>query len=80
MPSNEFLGIAKNIVREDADLFETLMEFEKTKKIRTKTRLNFTIDRNVASKFKKLCREKRYNMSAKVEQAISEIVEKKQKN
>ncbi len=65
MSSNKFLGIARRIARDDADLFETLMEFERTKRIRTKTRLNFTIDRNVASRFKKFCKEKRYNSERK---------------
>ena len=52
------------------------MEFEKTKKIRTKSRLNFTIDKSIASEFKKFCRNKGYNMSAKVEQAIKNIIKK----
>ena len=47
-------------------------------KIRTKTRLNFTIDRSVASRFTKLCKEKGYNMSAKIEQAMKELIEKEE--
>jgi post-segregation antitoxin (ccd killing protein) len=57
-------------------LFDSLMEFEKTKKIRTKIRLNFTIDKSVASQFKKFCRENGYNMSAKIEEAMRKIVKK----
>ncbi len=74
MQSNRFLKIAKEIVKKNPELFDTLMEFEKTRKIRTKTRLNFTIDKNTASLFKKFCREKGYNMSAKMEQAIRNIL------
>ena len=75
MQSNKFLEIAKKIARKDKALFDTLVEFEKTKKIRTKTRLNFTIDKSMASRFKKFCRNKGYNMSAKIEQAIKEIIQ-----
>lgn len=74
MQSTKFLGIAKNIVKKDKVLFDNLIEFEKTKKVRTKVRLNFTIDKSVASKFKKFCREKSYNMSAKIEQAMREMM------
>ena len=58
------------------EVFDTLMEFEKTKRIRTKTRMNFTIDRGVASRFKKYCREHGYNMSSKVERAIKGVIKK----
>tara|TARA_Y100000310_G_scaffold345527_1_gene466008 strand:- start:2171 stop:2404 length:234 start_codon:yes stop_codon:yes gene_type:complete len=76
MQSNKFLKIARNIAERDKALFDTLMEFEKTKKIRTKTRLNFTIDKSLASRFKNFCREKGFNMSAKIEQAIGNLIEK----
>jgi|TARA_B100001971_G_C17894627_1_gene384835 hypothetical protein len=78
MQSNKFLKIARNIAERDKALFDTLMEFEKTKKIRTKTRLNFTIDKSLASRFKNFCREKGFNMSAKIEQAIGNLIEKGQ--
>ena len=74
MPSNKFLKIAREIVKKDKIVFDTLMEFEKTKKIITKTRLNFTIDKNIANKFKKFCRNKGYNMSAKIEEAMEKII------
>ncbi|MBI4439535.1 hypothetical protein HY638_01025 [Candidatus Woesearchaeota archaeon] len=76
MPSNKFVKTAKRIAERDKALFDELLEFEKTKKIRTKTRLNFTIDKGVASRFKRLCREKGYNMSARVEQAINKMIKK----
>lgn len=76
MQSNKFLKIAKDIAGKDKALFDTLIEFEKTKKIRTKTRLNFTIDKSIASRFKKFCRDKGFNMSAKIEQAIREMIKK----
>ncbi|MBI2129835.1 hypothetical protein HYU07_06380 [Candidatus Woesearchaeota archaeon] len=76
MRSNKFLKIADEIAKKDSALFETLQEFEKTKRIRTKTRLNFTVDKSIASRFKKFCREKGYNMSAKIEQAMREVTGK----
>ena len=76
MQSNKFLKIAKEVAEKDKVLFDTLIEFEKTKKIRTKSRLNFTIDKSIASRFKKFCRDKGYNMSAKVEKAMKDIIDK----
>jgi len=74
MPSSKIQKIAKKIVKNNPELFKTLMEFEETKKIRTKKRLNFTIDKNTASKFQKYCRDHGYNMSAKVEQMIKGMI------
>jgi hypothetical protein len=75
MPSNKFQKLAKKIAVRDKEVFDTLIEFEKTKKIRNKKRLNFTIDKSIASRFQKYCREKGYNMSAKIEKAMEEIIE-----
>lgn len=74
MSSNRFLKIAKETVKKDKAIFDTLLEFEKTKKIRTKNKLTFTIDKSVASQFRKFCREHGYNMSAKIEQAMQEMM------
>ena len=76
MPSSKFLRKAREIVKRDSAVFETLMEFEKTKKMRSKTRLNFTIDRSVAMNFRKFCRNKGYNMSAKIEQMMADMMAK----
>ena len=76
MQLNKIQKMAKRIVREDKELFDTLMEFEKTKKIRNKTRLNFTINKSLASKFKKYCRDHGYNMSAKIENAMENLIKK----
>ena len=76
MQSSKFVQKARKIAEKSPEVFNTLMEFEKTKKIKTKTRLNFTIDKEVAMKFKKNAREKGYNMSAKIEQAMKDIIEK----
>ena len=73
MQSAKLLSIARNIRMRNKPLFDSLMDFEKTKKIRTKIRLNFTIDKSVASHFKKFCKDKGYNMSAKIEEAMRKM-------
>ncbi len=77
MQSNKFQKVATKITKTDKELFNELLQFEKTKKIQTKIRLNFTIDKTTASQFKKYCRQKGYNMSAKIEQAINRIIQGK---
>jgi hypothetical protein len=74
MSSDKFAKLAKKIAERDKSVFDELIEFEKTGKIRSKTRLNFTIDKNIANAFKKYCRDKGYNMSRKVEQALKQMV------
>ena len=71
MSLNKIQRIAKRIVEEDKDMFDALLEFEKTRKIRTKERLNFTIDIGTAQKFRRFCREHGYNMSAKIEEMMN---------
>ena len=78
MPSeNKFTKIAKSVVEKNPHLFDSLMELEKTGKMRTKKRLNFTIDKNIAARFQEYCKHHRYSMSAKIEKAMEEIMEKK---
>lgn len=72
------LDLAKEIVVKDKAMFDTLLEFEKTKQIRTKERLNFTIDKSLAAQFKKFCRQHSYNMSAKIEKAMEEMLKKEE--
>jgi hypothetical protein len=65
-----------NIIKERPGAFKALEEFEKTGKVITKTRMNFTIDREIARQFKEFCRKNGYNMSSIVEQSIKKIVKK----
>ncbi|MBI2665923.1 hypothetical protein HYX12_04845 [Candidatus Woesearchaeota archaeon] len=74
MSSTKFIKIAKEIATRDKQVFDALLEFKKTKKIRTKTRLNFTVDKSLAEKFRKFCREHGYNMSAKIEKALEDML------
>jgi hypothetical protein len=74
MPLSKFQKIAKRISKQEKAMFDSLMEFEKTGKLRTKTRLNFTIDKGIAEKFRKYCRDQGYNMSAKVEDVLRKMI------
>lgn len=62
--------IAKKILKENPEVFESLMEFERTQRVATKERANFTIDKTLLNKFRNYCKSKGYNMSALVENFI----------
>ncbi len=78
MPSGSFAQTAHDIVIRDRPVFNMLMDYEKTKRIRTKERVNFTVDKSTFDKFRRLCKEKGYNMSAQIERAMNEFVRKNQ--
>ena len=77
--NDKFIEKAREIALRDKPLFDSLIEFEKTKRLRTKTRLNFTIDRSLASRFKKICDRKGYSMSAKIEKLMEKLVAEEEK-
>jgi hypothetical protein len=79
MQSKKFIETAQKVARRDRKVFDQLLDYEKTKRIRTKDKMTFTIDRATASQFKKYCRRKGYNMSAKMEQAM-ELLMKNQED
>jgi len=70
MQSGKFVELAHRIAVRDKAVFDALLEFEKTKKMQTKTRLNFTIDRSIASEFRRVCNREGYNMSARIEKMM----------
>jgi len=67
---NKFLKKAFEIIEEKPAIFKALEEFEKTGKVITKTRLNFTIDREIAKGFREYCKKRHLNMSKEVENMI----------
>lgn len=67
---SKFLKRALEIIDENKSAFDALLEFEKTGKIITKKRMNFTIDRDTAKKFREYCKKERLNMSEAVENLI----------
>ncbi len=72
---SEFLKNFEKILKEKPSGFKALEEFEKTGKIITKTRLNFTIDREIARKFREYCRKHRLNMSKLIEEMIKKKIQ-----
>ncbi len=79
MQSSNFLIAAKNGIKKYPELFEALLEFERTKKLpkmNRKERANFTIDRKVLQEFRNNCRKTGRNMSKVVEQKLLEEIAK----
>lgn len=75
MPSSEFVQTAKRIIRENPEMFEALLEFERTKKLSRvayRQRINLTIDSSLLRKFKQHCKVQNLNMSRLIEQHIKE--------
>jgi len=72
MPSrkSKFLSRAMKLMEEKKSALKALEEFEKTGRVITKTRLNFTIDRTLAKEFRDYCKKHRINMSELVENLI----------
>ncbi len=67
----------KQIVNKYPEVFEALLEFEKTKKIPKlyrRKRINITIDENVMRDFKKYCQHKALNMSRVLEKKMIEVM------
>lgn len=62
------------IITENLSSFRTLEEFEKTGKVITKKRMNFTIDRELAKRFRDYCKDKGENMSSKIEECIKKMI------
>jgi hypothetical protein len=64
---------AKDIIARYPEVFESLLEFERTKKIPKlyrRKRLNITIDENVLRDFKRYCAQNNLNMSRLLERCI----------
>ena len=74
MPS-KFLETARRVVRENPEVFDSLLEYERTKKLPKltyHTRANFTIESKLLSKFRAYCAERGMNMSKVLEKHIKE--------
>jgi len=67
--------MAKRIIAKYPEVFESLMEFERTKrlpKLYRRKRIKITIDENVLRDFKKHCERKNLNMSRLIEKKMIE--------
>ena len=68
MSSSEFVRTAKRLIRENPDIYEALLEFERTRKmprLKRKKRANFTIDADLLREFRKLSAKRGVKMSAR---------------
>ena len=69
----KFVEKAREIIRKNPEVFDALMEFEKTKKLPRlsyKKRVNFTLDPYIFKEFSRHCSEQGMKMSTKIEQLI----------
>jgi len=67
----------KKMIKEQPEIFEALLEFERTKRVPKftyKKRYNFTIEPGLFNKFRSFCEKKNIKMSARIEQHIKEDV------
>lgn len=79
MQSSDFLAAARRSIRKYPEVFEALLEFERTKKLpkmNRKERANFTIDRKILQEFRSNCSKTGRNMSKVVEQKLLEEISK----
>ena len=73
-------GLIKNtekLLKEQPEVFEALMEFERTKKVPKftyKKRVNFTLDPELFRKFRDFCDKKGMKMSTRIEKLMEEDV------
>ena len=71
---------AKQLIARYPEVFESLLEFERTKKIPKlyrRKRLNITIDENVLRDFKVYCKKNSINMSRFLEKEMIESMQEK---
>ncbi|MBI4141709.1 hypothetical protein HY484_02175 [Candidatus Woesearchaeota archaeon] len=75
MSSSKFVETARRIIRERPEVFEALMEFERTKRLPKtsyRERINLTIDSFLLRKFKRYCQGRNLNMSRLIEKHMKE--------
>ncbi len=78
-----FIEIARNLIKKNPEVFEALMDFERTKKLpklSRKERINLTIDSALLKKFRDYCRTNNKVMSKIIEEKIKEELGKKALN
>jgi hypothetical protein len=79
MSSSEFVATARRIIRENPEVFEALLEYERTKRLPKtsyRERVNLTIDSSLLRRFKRHCGERNLNMSRLVEKYMKDELRK----
>jgi hypothetical protein len=67
----------KEVIRKYPEVFESLLEFERTKRIPKlyyRKRLNITVDENILRDFREYCRKNNFNMSKLLEAKMLELI------
>lgn len=75
LQGKELMKKAEKAILMYSEVFDALEEYDRTKKlkkIKYKTRVNFTIDSNLMRKFRDYCHKAGIKMSSKVEGLIKE--------
>jgi hypothetical protein len=70
---------AKQLISRYPEVFDSLLEYEKTKRIQKlyhRIRINLTIDENVLKDFKRFCSKNNINMSRYIEARMLEGMKK----
>lgn len=73
MQSAKLVKYAKDAIKEHPEMFEALLELERTGKLpkpNPKERVNFTIDVKLIREFRSYCKEHGYKMSSLIEKYI----------
>ena len=68
---------AKELINKYPEVFESLLEFERTKripKLYRRKRIDITLDENVLREFKEYCARKSINMSKLLEKKMAEEI------
>ncbi len=73
MQQSKFVEIARDSIKKHPEMFEALLEYERTGKLlkpNPKERANFTIDAKLLRQYRAYCRDKGYKMSSRIERFI----------
>ncbi|MDD5133232.1 MAG: plasmid partition protein ParG [Candidatus Nanoarchaeia archaeon] len=73
LQDKEFVDLAKKIIKEKPEVFEALMDFEKTgrvPKFTKKERIDITIDSEILRKFRAYCEKNSLKISNVIEKLI----------
>lgn len=77
LSGKELIKTTERLMKEQPEIFDALLEFERTGKIPKftyKKRVNFTIDANLFRKFRAYCEKNGIKMSTRIEKHIREDV------
>ena len=83
MPSSKLVDYARHAVVDHPELFEALLEYERTGKLlkpNPKERANFTIDARLLKAYRSYCQQHSYKMSTRIEKFMENELQKKKRS